>query len=449
MGLTVYHVNIRNWNKNKYPLSIDIHNYNPEIILLNETGLNPLDFPYLQGFSTVAKSNGQYKGVAILIKRTINYEPIILNDENSVAVKIYTNLGPLVISTNYCPPSQNYIPTTSLNHVLSHKLPTLIISDFNAHHSKFDNSSIHNWNGDSRGKALYSLSTSKQLDFLGPYFSTYVVNNRRGKPDLIFGNKYLKPFHHLIEPGNSIGSDHIPIILRLSTCPFKIPFEPKQNPNKLNILEYKNSLSSLPVTSLDNKPVSEVDVVTDTLISTINKAADEHTPTFSTMEVKQYTPTPKIKRLLRKYQAASMNYLRFGYPSRAKLSEFLHDLITEIKLDKGQHWKRLVQEAIDNFGDPKSFWNKVNKLLATKSKPSTQKLKVIHPDNSSTFITNKQDMANLMSSTWEKVFQEHTGPEFENDNVNKVNEWFENIENDLQHTDVISFDTLIPDHPLI
>ena len=100
MGLTIYHVNVRNWKKIKYPLSIDINNYNPDFILLNETSLNSLDIPLLPGFNTIAKSNGPNAGAAILIKKDIKYEPLILVDQNTVAVKVFTNLGPFIICTN-------------------------------------------------------------------------------------------------------------------------------------------------------------------------------------------------------------------------------------------------------------------------------------------------------------------------------------------------------------
>ena len=37
MALTILQINIRNWKSNRYNFEVDIHNYSPDVILLNET----------------------------------------------------------------------------------------------------------------------------------------------------------------------------------------------------------------------------------------------------------------------------------------------------------------------------------------------------------------------------------------------------------------------------
>ena len=54
-----------------------------------------------------------------------------------------------------------------------------------------------------------------------------------------------------------------------------------------------------------------------------------------------------------------------------------------------------------------------------------------------------------MSTSWESVFQEHEGPEFNNPNVNNVSNWFSNIKSSLNHSNIIDHNTLIKDHPLM
>ena len=137
MGLTIYQLNVRYWKTNKYSIETDLRNYNPDFIMLNETSLEPLEYPKIRGFESYAKSNGRFSGVALLVKNGIKFEIIEVTDDNTVAIKAYTNIGPLVLSTNYCAPSQSFIPTTSISSILKHNLPTIIISDFNAHHKIF------------------------------------------------------------------------------------------------------------------------------------------------------------------------------------------------------------------------------------------------------------------------------------------------------------------------
>ena len=449
MVLTIYQLNIRCWNTLKYPLTVDISNYSPDLILLNETGLPALDIPNIQGYTSLSKSNGRYTGAAILIKHSLNYEIIPITDENTIAIKLQTELGPLVVATSYCAPRQAFIPTTSIYKILSNNLPTLFIGDFNAHSPLFDNCPATRNYSDTKGRTLENIFKFKSLKFLGPYFSTFVMNRKRGKPDIIFANQLFSPFHYLTEAGSSIGSDHIPIIFKVSTKPFKIPIEPRKNINKIKIKKYKEILSQLPIPDLNHKPVSELDVTTNNLITAIMNASDECCPTLTVIPIQQYEPTSKIKRLLKRYQAASFNFYRFGTPTRDKLNEYLLDLVKEVGKDKNQNWNKVVDEAIENYGNPKAFWSKINRLLGKKSLIKTQYLHKVNPDQSISKITNQQEMANLMSSSWESVFQEHEGPEFINPNVENVSRWFSNIKSSLENSDTIDYDTLIKDHPLM
>ena len=449
MALTIYQLNIRCWNSLKYSLLVDLSNYQPDIILLNETGLPQLNIPNIRGYSTLSKSNGRFTGAAILIKQHLQYELLPVTDQNTVAIKLQSNLGPLIIATSYCAPSQTFIPTTSIYKILSHNLPTVFIGDFNAHSPLFDNCPATRNYADAKGKTLENIFKSKSLQFLGPYFSTYIMNQKRGKPDIIFANKLFSPFHYLTEAGTSIGSDHIPIIFRISTKPFKIPIEPRKNINKIEIQKYKTILSQLSVPDLNLKPITEIDTVTNSLIQNIMDASDECCPTLATIPIQQYEPTPKIKRLLRRYQAASFNFYRYGTPTRDKLNIFLRELVDEVTKDKNNNWNKIIKEAVENYGNPKAFWSKVNRLLSRKSSPKTQTLHQINPDNSVTILANHQDMANLMSTKWESIFKEHEGPQFINPNVNKVTEWFNNFKSSLNHLNIIDHSTLIEDHPLI
>ena len=449
MGLTIYQINVRNWKKIQYTISIDLPNYSPDILLLNETGLDPLDEPKLLGFNTICKSQGQFTGVAILIKKQLQFEIIPVEDDNTLAVKLNTDLGPLIVATSYCPPRFDYIPTTSIYTILRHNLPTVFIGDYNAHYPLFDNCVAGQPRGDLRGRILNNVIKTNLMTFIGPYFSTYIVNQKRGKPDLIFANKLFAPYHHITEAGTFLGSDHIPIIFKISLKPFKIPVTPSSNTNKINIKEYQKSLSQIPVPDLDNKPITELDNVTNSLMSNIIDASTKHCPKTTVVPIQQYLPTPKLKRLLQQYRSASFNLYRFGSPNRTKLNELLNNLIKEVLKDKSDKWKKVVDEAINHYGNPKAFWAKVNSLLSKKSRKATLQLNKLNNDGSISKIVNKQEMANLMSESWEAIFQEHTGPEFQNPNVDKINDWYSNILPSLQYSNTIHFNSLIPDHPLI
>ena len=67
----------------------------------------------------------------------------------------------------------------------------------------------------------------------------------------------------------------------------------------MNVQRYKSKLTELTPLDLDHKPISEIDIATNNLIKSIMEASDENSPTTSVITVKQYDPTPKIKRLLK------------------------------------------------------------------------------------------------------------------------------------------------------
>ena len=82
MGITVIQINIRNFNKNKYPLSVEISNYQPEIILINETGEVKPENLKLRGYRSLGINNRAFDGIAIFIKYNLSFENVIfkMND---------------------------------------------------------------------------------------------------------------------------------------------------------------------------------------------------------------------------------------------------------------------------------------------------------------------------------------------------------------------------------
>ena len=55
-----------------------------------------------------------------------------------------------------------------------------------------------------------------KITILGPDFRTFIPRN--GKPDMVFSNKNAF-FNYVIIPGKLTSSDHLPVIIKLSTKP--------------------------------------------------------------------------------------------------------------------------------------------------------------------------------------------------------------------------------------
>ena len=240
MGIKVLHVNIRNWKSNNYLLKFSLSDSNPDIILLNELSLDNNVVPKIKGYKVCFKCIERYSGVAILVKHIHKHTFLEFTNNNILAIKLYTNLGPLYIVTSYTPPRYNSIPTIEINHILNKNIPTLIISDFNARHPTFHNSNITNTNH--FGRQLHNLCNSRNLDYLGPDFNTFRNNINVGKPDLVIANNQFRIFHNRISEGRGVGSDHLPIIMEISMVPIRIICNPRIIIDKIDARKFKEEL---------------------------------------------------------------------------------------------------------------------------------------------------------------------------------------------------------------
>lgn len=88
--------------------------------------------------------------------------------------------------------------------------------DLNTYHHSFG----HNKNNNV-GIQLTNLTNFNLIQYFGPDFNTYVTLRGLGKPDLFMGNSNIS-FKYTITRGNLTTSDHLPIIIKLSTTPIKI-----------------------------------------------------------------------------------------------------------------------------------------------------------------------------------------------------------------------------------
>ena len=433
--------------------------HDPEIILLNETALPEEGYAKILGYKSLNKSQGRFTGVSILIKDHLKYEIIAIEQDNILAIKLYTSYGIMIIATAYVPPRTPSLPTIALNKLFSHNVPTLLMGDLNAHHPMMDNESVYQPFGDSKGKQLQRLATLKKLRYLGPHFKTFITKRARGKPDLVIANKQFDIFHHRILAGENYGSDHIPIIMNIQAQPFKVIKSTTPNINTLNIKEFQNELNKIECPSLDNKPTDEINKTTSMLMKNIAEATEKCCQKNTTIVIKNYEPTSKIKRKLQQYSAACLNYYRYGAPNTRKLNEILNEIRELVSTQQADQWKQVVDTATESYGEPKKFWQKIKRLNSDprdKIYPTLQTKITIDDSEESDFgeereisITNPKEQAELMSNTWRKVFKPQKGQEFSNANTKMVKAWFTQTRPRLNPKPVINFNNLIEDHPIM
>lgn len=456
MGIKIFHINIRSFKNNKYALMIELSNFSPDVVLLNETGNKPNFHIKLQGYNCIEKSSGLFSGVAILIKNTLSYEFVFTSDSNVLAIKLNTHLGPILISTAYSPPRDISIPTPSLSKIFSYQIPTIFIGDLNGHHPLFDNTSLFS-SGDSKGKQIFNLINQFSLRYIGPDFKTYVTKKNRGKPDIILINKLFDIFNYHSAPGDNIGSDHIPILFTFQIQPIKVIKPPTIAINSLNISQFKEELRTHPFRELDGKPVQDIDSEINSLMSAITSSTKNNSKTSSIHFINQYIPTYEIQYRLAEYQENCMNYYRFNSPTLKNLHSELQNIISLTKSHLSNNWQSIVQLAVDNYGNPRKFWQSIKNLQGNSSPhPLYLVENTFHDDSESdnfdTFttahITDPLNQAKLMSKSWAKIFTPNSDQQFDNPHTRDIKAWYENIKPSLQPHLIIDKSNLIADHPL-
>ena len=453
--LTVYHVNIRHWIHNKYLLATDIVNYSPHVILVNETNIvnTPLK---LKGYYCFYSCPELHSGVAIFVKLGLDFYSMVINnneDPHTLCIKIQSSLGPILIATSYSLPRHSMINTITLNKILDYNLPTLIIADFNAHHSYFNNGK----RPDTKGKQLFTFCRNRNVSFLGPDFSTFRGPMGKGTPDIILASSSFKMFHHHIREGNYIGSDHIPIIFTFSALPIR-KLLPRINTHKLNVDGYHDDLKHHSFPSLQYQSINIIDSTVETIHHNINVAKTNNCPRATIQTYLSYHPTAAIKRKLKQFQSAYASYLKRGFPSIAIVNKYKLEFLALVKGHSSSNWNSIVSLASDCYGNPSLFWSKVNRLLGRKSKHCSHLVMPLIDDDDSVHslnfvegdsISKPADKAHLMSYVWSRVFQPHTDPEFENENTAHVSSWFENNSLSFESASTIDFTSLSASDPLV
>ena len=458
-GLIILQLNIQNWHKNKYLLQVDLPNNRPDILLINETSTQPNDKVSIPGYNSISNSMGQYTGTAILIKNHLLFEIIPLLDTSILAIKLQTNCGPLIVSTAYVPPRIKTLPTIDLNKLFSYNSPVIFFGDINAHHMFLNNTYKNIPQGNFQGQQLYTIAKRKHLTFIGPDFDTYVTQTKQGRPDIAIVNDQFKLFHYQIKPGNKTGSDHIPAIIKIQTTPIKEILPPRFNYKKTDITAFQQALSNHQFPSLQLEHINKLDEICDTLAKNIIDTAKQHSPIIRIRPIQCYEPTPKIKLKMKQYKTAHISNNTLGYPHITKVNQYKHELLDLILNQNYTNWKEIVQIASDCHGQPEKFWKRI-KHLQGNHKETTPILikKTTNEEDSedsdygieiSEYLTNPQDQVELIRETWDNIYKTNTINEENSATTKKVYNWYRNNKDELQHLNIIDYNRLQEDHPIL
>ena len=256
--------NVHNWRNNRHVLINTYLELNPDIILINSHGLKSNETIKITGYITYQQntSNEANDGSAILIRNTMKHK--IQDDYGTdfLSISTETSNGIINIATTYLPPRRPYLPFTDFHRAASQNHPTYIVGDLNARHPYLKNKDTNNV-----GKGIKMFIDNNELAHIGPNFPTFYSYKSATTPDIILANN--KTFHNLeITPGPVTPSDHIPILIKITSKAVKIPTATGLNTNKTNWEKYKEEINNklYIIHTHHNMTPVELDTATNTWI---------------------------------------------------------------------------------------------------------------------------------------------------------------------------------------
>ena len=199
-------------------------------------------------------------------------------------------------------------------------------------------------------KSLAKLIDEGKLLHLGPHFPTFIRQNSASTPDMIFSNK-----HHYLniysEAGNITSSDHLPIILRLSTSPIYVKQEEKIITKKANWTVFKNTLdNNMKNNSLDNLTITEIENEVQAWLVNVKQAMRAGIPRSKHRKIVQMKTNSQIKRLETMYRTLKDQASIYGLTLEQyrEQTRIRLNLKVKCKEETNKRWEDKLKNIIKN-----------------------------------------------------------------------------------------------------
>ena len=419
--------------------------YDADILLLNAHGntdtANIKIFPYKIYQKNTTQT--QHNGVAIAIKHNIQHKLIDNFTDDILAVKIQTDQGPIIIATAYLPPRRPYLPTPDFLSLLRHNIPIYIIGDLNAQHTDFGNRK-----NNTVGTALVNMIHRRRLRHIGPDFPTLIRANTATKPDIVLCN-HLAHHNIHIKQGDISTSDHLPIIVRISTNPIQVPTPHRRNFNRANWDGFKQQLLETPPPppTPDHPPTHLVDTLTEQWYTDIQAAVDANIPTTTHRTLPYYKDNHSLRTLKTQYIAIQQHAQTHGW-DRALRTRYLHIQRQLLQANTELHshtWSTLTQKLCTNHHKPADFFRAYRKLMGTNNNTPNY---IVNANNEKIYTLPEMEAEHR--HFWTQNFQitAEENAQFDAQTEQEVITYLQQHQHLITPTDTIDMNILDPDNPL-
>ena len=323
-----------------------------------------------------------------------------------IAVTIDTNSGPITIATTYVPSRINYLHFPDYYKLFNLTHPSYLIADINCRHPSLGHGYSNN-----RGNNLNHLITTRKCFHIGPYFPTILSHNYTSAPDIVLKNNNA---HHNIniQPGPLTPSDHIPLLITISTNPIQIPITPRPHYHKADWDRYKTELSSINLPTDDQLSLEEIDQHLDHWTQSIINTSKRTIPTLKYRTIPGIQPDQTTTDIQNQYIALKNNIIQQGptYAKFRQLTILQHQLNNHYKNKYIDSWNTIISN-MHIEPNPKTFWRSIKKLSGNSYRQYVPYLK-----HNNTLIHSTQHKEQLFREHWEQIFNGIDPPENDFDN---------------------------------
>uniref|UniRef100_A0A0P4W031 Endonuclease/exonuclease/phosphatase domain-containing protein n=1 Tax=Scylla olivacea TaxID=85551 RepID=A0A0P4W031_SCYOL len=410
--LKIIQHNVLHWTTRKYDLCNTYRQFDPDVILINGHGLPDENRLRIPGFRVhqMNSSGEQNDGVAIAVRCSLTHR--IQDDflSDTLAVDIETFDGTLTIATTYLPPRRQYIPHPDFMRLIRRQTPMLFAGDLNARHQTLGYGTTNQV-----GRDLTDYFRRQTARHIGPNFPTYYGPLSSTSPDIVFSNQTFH-YAHSLSPGPLTSSDHIPIIIDISTFPILTPTPLSYSFHRVDWDSFQEdeSLDMTDATDISRASLEEIDTSLADWMTKVKDTADRHIP--KTQYRLEPAPRPTRQTQMTRIQ---FNALR----QRAQLHGWTNDdyrryvrlrlTLHELRRDEARrHWGQTLEGLASRCKEPRRFWAQVKRLSGrTKGQDS-----YLLDRNGQRHYSNA-DKARLFTRKWETVFQDDDEDYEDNDMV--------------------------------
>ena len=441
--------NVLSWN---FPRKNELCNYylkmNPDVILLNSTGIRDDGTLKIVGYNVYRKNkyNEQQAGIAIAIKRTIPHR--LLDDfvEDVLAIQLETRRGPIVIGTTYLPPRRHVFPEHDILKILRKQIPSYIFGDFNAKHTALG----HN-NDNPVGLRIKELIDRNLVTFMGPDFPTYIARTGSGKPDILLTNRHHN-LNYSLQQGDLTTSDHLPIILTLSSSPIYVATPLRHDLKHANWDLFKDNITTQldtgypdPEPELKNK--NYIDDKLQWWFDVIQQAKNATIPVTGGRTLPHPLDSDRKKQLQYMFDVLNLRAQQLSWTEqlRHEMRIIQTELQEECRKLYTEHWNNLLHNIEISYKQPAQFWRQVKNLLGNQKEDVPY---LIHNNNKIFEINEKEE---IFREIWQNIFQINPADNlnFDLQHENEVLEYLEENLELIQPYDTVDLGRLDPENPIL